>query len=339
MNSDELKLRMDPERYRALSPREQYLLNVTDADRDGTPHLVLASVFGDLEMVKTLISEGADLNAAAHNDMGMRMVASTNAVPPSTEQLAEFEKLMSLVPEGMLNQPAANTPRSTLSTALMAASRFGFVEIAEVLLKAGAQIEKQDFRGATALFIAAENQQADIVNLLLTYGANAAHKSTDARTFLHAAVSGGDANLVKVAMQYPFEINARSDYGDTVLLVASWKRRLDLVEMLIEVGADVNVADRQGMTPLIAIVPDDDWPSCVDTKLMLLLIEHGANVNAIDERGETALFGAAFYGDLEAVKLLTAAGADVTHKDLRGRTAISIAEECGHHDVLDLLRP
>src|SRR6267142_3326001 len=37
MNDDELKLRMDAQRYGALSPREKYLLNVPDADRDGTP--------------------------------------------------------------------------------------------------------------------------------------------------------------------------------------------------------------------------------------------------------------------------------------------------------------
>jgi len=338
MNDDELKLRMDAARYGALSPREKYLLNAPDADRDGTPRLVLASIFGDLEMVKSLISDGADLNAASYNDMGMRMVASPDVVHPSPERLAELEKLMSLIPEEILNQPVVTTPTSTLSTALMAASRFGFAQIAEVLLNAGAQIEKQDFRGATALFIAAENRRADIVNLLLAHGAKPKHVSTDARTFLHAAVSGGDANLVKVAMQYPYEINARSDYGDTPLLLASWMRRLDLVEMLIEVGADVNVADQQGMTPLIAVVPDDDWPACVDTKLVSFLIEHGANVNAVDEKGETAIFGAAFYGDFETVKLLTAAGADVTHADQRGRTAISIAAECDHHDIADFLR-
>jgi ankyrin repeat protein len=338
MNDDELKLRMDAVRYAALSPREKYLLNVSHADRDGTPRLVLASTFGDLETVKSLISEGADLNAASHNDMGMRIVRSPDVVHPSPEQIAELEKLMSLIPEEILNQPVVNTPASTLSTALMAASRFGFFEIAEVLLNAGAQIEKEDFRGATALFIAAENRHANIVNLLLTFGANPKHKSTDARTFLHAAVSGGDANLVQVAMQYPFEINAQSDYGDTPLLIASWKRRLDLVEMLLKVGADVNVTDQQGMTPLLATIPDDDWPDRADAKLISLLIEHGANVNAADEKGETALFGAAFYGDFETVKLLTAAGADVTHKDQRGRTPISIAAECDHHDVADFLR-
>jgi ankyrin repeat protein len=338
MNDDELKLRMDAARYGALPPREKYLLNVSDADRDGTPRLVLASIFGDLEMVKSLISEGADLNAASYNDMGMRMVASPDVVHPSPEQIAEFEKLMSLVPEEILNQPVVNTPTSTLSTALMAASRFGFFEIAEVLLNAGAQTEKEDFRGATALFIAAENRQANIVNLLLNRGANPNHVSADARTFLHAAVSGGDANLVKVAMQYPHQINARSDYGDTALLIASWMRRLDLVQMLIEVGAEVNVADQQGTTPLIAVIPDDDWPMHVDTKLIALLIEHGANVNAADKEGRTALLGATFYGDFETVKLLTAAGADVTHTDRRRRTAISIAAECDHHDIADFLR-
>ena len=108
--------------------------------------------------------------------------------------------------------------------------------------------------------------------------------------------------------------------------------------MLINVSADVNVPDNQGTTPLIAVTPDDDWPTSVDPKIISFLIEHGANVNAADEKGETALFGAAFYGDSETVKLLTAAGADVAHTDQKGRTAISIAVECNHHDIADFLR-
>jgi len=65
MNQDERELRRDLPRYEAMLPREKYLLNLDDADREGTPRLVLASTFGDLEMVKSLISEGADLNATS----------------------------------------------------------------------------------------------------------------------------------------------------------------------------------------------------------------------------------------------------------------------------------
>jgi hypothetical protein len=55
---------MDLPRHEARPPREKYLLNLEDADRQGTPRLVLDSTFGDLEM-KSLTSEGIDLNATS----------------------------------------------------------------------------------------------------------------------------------------------------------------------------------------------------------------------------------------------------------------------------------
>ena len=118
-------------------------------------------------MVKTLVSSGVDLNAGAVNDMGIRLVGAP--FPLSPEQLRELELLKELIPEELEQGIAEANPPPTSSnmTALMVACRFGFTDIAEELLNAGAEIEKLDFRGATALFVAAENRHTDIVEMLL----------------------------------------------------------------------------------------------------------------------------------------------------------------------------
>jgi hypothetical protein len=108
MNKDELKLRMDLPRYEALPPREKYLLNLEDADRQGTPRLVLASTFGDLEMVKSLISEGVDLNATSSRDMGLRLIATPSS--GSAENVRDLEMLKSLISEETLEGGFAVSP-------------------------------------------------------------------------------------------------------------------------------------------------------------------------------------------------------------------------------------
>jgi ankyrin repeat protein len=341
MNEDELKLRMDLPRYEALPPREKYLLNLDDADREGTPRLVLASTFGDLEMVKSLISEGADLNATSSAVGGLKLIAARQS--PSAEQLRDLQTIMSLIPEEIMKSQMAraadpSATRSSGETALMVASRFGFAEIVEALLYAGAQIDKQDARGVPALYIAAENGHAGIVMLLLARGADPLFKTTDATKFLSAAVVGGNTEIINLALQYPCQISAGSKYGSKLLLLAARKRRADIAEKLIELGADVNVADQGGTTPLIAAAPCDDNPGPVGTKLISLLLRHGANVDAANNNGSTALMGASLYGDLEVVKLLVGAGANVSNTDAMGRTAISLALESNHHDIVDFLK-
>jgi len=138
--------------------------------------------------------------------------------PPSAEQLRDLQTIMSLLPEEIMKSQMAraadpNATRPSGETALMVASRFGFAEIVEALLDAGAQIDKQDARGVPALFIAAENAHAGIVRLLLAHGADPLFKTTDATKFLFAAVVGGNTEIINLALQYPCQISAGSNYS------------------------------------------------------------------------------------------------------------------------------
>ncbi|HEY3331755.1 MAG TPA: ankyrin repeat domain-containing protein [Capsulimonadaceae bacterium] len=79
---------------------------------------------------------------------------------------------------------------------------------------------------------------------------------------------------------------------------------------LVFLGADVNVRDPSGGTPLLWAVDD---VNCVR-----FLVSHGADVNAMDNEGSTALFNAATSGNIEVVKYLIANGATDTDGALQG---------------------
>jgi ankyrin repeat protein len=69
-----------------------------------------------------------------------------------------------------------------------------------------------------------------------------------------------------------------------------------------------------------------------------LLLEHGADINLQDETGLTPLQWASFNGALEVVRLLLEHGADVEATNKQGKTALQEAAQEGHDQVLKLLR-
>ena len=113
----------------------------------------------------------------------------------------------------------------------------------------------------------------------------------------------------------------------------------DIVELLIQHGADINTKDQWGTTPLFWSVNNlYFYESLVDViDIMNLLIANGADVNSKTEQGWPNIFFAADAGKTEAVKLLLEAGADISFKDDAGQTALHVAAQNGHTDVVELL--
>jgi ankyrin repeat protein len=93
------------------------------------------------------------------------------------------------------------------------------------------------------------------------------------------------------------------------------------VEKLISEGKEVNVRDKEGMTPL--------HKSCFlgHVETVKLLIQNGAGVNAKNDKGETPLHFAADGGMPEIVQILIDSGADINAKTNEGNTAIDYVKK------------
>jgi ankyrin repeat protein len=68
------------------------------------------------------------------------------------------------------------------------------------------------------------------------------------------------------------------------------------------------------------------------------LIKHGAKINWQSKSGSSALMEAALEGRTDTVKLLVEANADPSLSDLLERTALVIAEQQGHLDIVEMLK-
>jgi ankyrin repeat protein len=134
-------------------------------------------------------------------------------------------------------------------------------------------------------------------------------------------VRAGDAEIVKLFIGAGMPPDAR-DGGFTPLLEAARRGHEEVVSVLIDAGADVDVPDSYGVTPLMFSLISGAAKSARQ------LIEKGATVNARDIDGRTALVEAlTTENDIpdEVIAALIAHGADVNVRIAGGLTPLMIA--------------
>jgi ankyrin repeat protein len=103
-----------------------------------------------------------------------------------------------------------------------------------------------------------------------------------------------------------------------------------IVQMLLEKGADTNVKDRQGITPLMK-ASQLGWATS-----MRMLLEHGAKVNVKDADGRTPLMFSMGNRGISAAAVLLDKGAEVNAKDSMGQTALMYALRNAQQDPIRL---
>jgi ankyrin repeat protein len=119
---------------------------------------------------------------------------------------------------------------------------------------------------------------------------------------LFRVVRVGDAGQVKALLQSGADPNVRDDLGATPLMYAGALPAQDCVRALLEGGADVNAMTPTGSTALM-------WATGQPATVRLL-IDHGADVNAKTKSGTTALLTATRRANVESMKILLARGAN-----------------------------
>jgi ankyrin repeat protein len=170
----------------------------------------------------------------------------------------------------------------------------GYVDIAELLLDRGANVNAVNKRGETALHLAATRQNAKAVLVLIARGANVNAADADGITPLHDASHAVDGcDTVRVLVYKGAGLNARTRHGRTPLHSAVDKGDIKSAAFLIEKGAKVNIKDENGRTPLdIAIrEAEGEYATRTDKSMAELLrkaavAEHQAKQHAerLDEQ-------------------------------------------------------
>ena len=202
-----------------------------------------------------------------------------------------------------------NEKRKKGTTPLIAAARSGHLEIVNLLLAAGAEVDPKTgpkrVGQPTALWWAARNGHQVIVETLLENGADVNGKEGKLTpTALMEAVERGHPFIVEVLLIGGANPNEKNAYGRTALWMAAILGRTKAVEILLENGADVNTTGEIGLTPLMLAV--DSWK--FKYWIVKALLENGADVNMKDKGGNTASMFAKKRGYDEFFQLLKDTG-------------------------------
>lgn len=252
-----------------------------------------------------------------------------------------------------MNENAGNADDALIN----AASR-GDAAGVEDALKRGADPEAVDDLGETALQVAACNgsESARCVELLLKAGADVNRRNIYGETALIAAARSGDAASLKKLIAAGAELDVRSrstnSDGGTALGAAVYHDHARCVEILLDAGADPNVADKSGAYPIEyalrsarsvkalvkaggtqALKDELNTPVLVqaaqwaDADVVNALIDGGADVGCREAYiGNTPLHAAAERGNIAAVRVLIAAGADRHARNDAGRTPYELVD-------------
>ncbi|XP_051724288.1 fibronectin type 3 and ankyrin repeat domains protein 1-like [Ctenopharyngodon idella] len=185
-------------------------------------------------------------------------------------------------------------------TPLMVAAQKGFTSLADILVKHGADINKRESTGKNSLMLACYAGHLDTVKYLRNCGSTWQSRDTDGCTPLHWAVDGGHLPVIT----YMIQDGCKVDVMDKVSLwtplmrVSAISGNAAVASVLLQAGAEVNVRDKAGKTPLMVAVLNNH------VELVKLLLDSGADHHMKNEYGAGAADMAKAFGRQNIINLL-----------------------------------
>lgn len=310
--------------------------------------LIEAIKKGNLEIMKMLISEGADVNAYFEKSTPLSAAAA------SDPEISKF-----LIGKGA----------KVYSGLLYVAAEYGNVKLASFLLNNGLDVNGGNSDDNTPLLYAIYRYDTErhpsysyreeeedehlrlsirikeYIKMLIEKGVDLNVKNIEGDTALMGAAKNNLSNIIELLAKKNIDVNKTDKDGETALMRACENDQVEAVKTLVQLGADVNARDKKGMTVLMYAALMRSWDKgdipqglgssdqALDAhwtnanQIVKILIDKGAAVNAKDSQGNTALMYAVDAHRVKMVPLLILRGADMNAKNNDGETPYDIAKK------------
>ncbi|XP_026301628.1 E3 ubiquitin-protein ligase MIB1 isoform X1 [Apis cerana] len=255
----------------------------------GHTALQAASQNGHLEVVKILLRYKADVEIEDKDgDRAVHYAA-----------FGDESGVMALLAGAGADLNSRNKRRLT---ALHIAISKGHAGVVRTLLELGCHPSLQDAEGDTPLHDAISKKRDDILALLLDHAADITLTNNDGFNALHHAALRGNPSAMRVLLSKlprPWIVDEKKDDGYTALHLAALNNHVEVAEQLARAGkADLDLQNVNLQTALHLAVERQH------TQIVRLLVRAGANLNVADKDGDTPLHEALRYHTLSQLRQL-----------------------------------
>jgi ankyrin repeat protein len=241
-------------------------IEIDELGAGGYTALMAAAYYGHKSVVKTLLEAGANPNLLSDDDglgtgMTALMLTAGSFFANNRQSIAKL-----LLANGAdVNQQGLGGKTAIVYAALAGA---GYRECVETLIAADADLDLRDDRGHTVLTLVAAAENYQMLNLLIQSGASTA--GLESIQLIQAASIG---NVDRVRSLLSGKVNLDLDRGAAIGKAAA-AGHTEIVKLLIQAGANVNLSDRSGFTPIASAAYAGYG------EIVRLLIDAGADIQA-----------------------------------------------------------
>lgn len=294
--------------------------DIEEHNRHGWTPLMVASLNGQVDLARRLLNHGADLYALEREGKSAIHYAAMRGGPDAVRLLARLG--------ADVNEVDTFGGYAPLHLAAAHCNRQIVQDTCAVLLAAGADVNARNKWGGTALWSAAISGRGDLAEFLLRHGADLDIRDQEGKTVLMFVVKmsffDGMAGKLLTCGADP---NARDNEDRTALMYAALSARRSTIDILLDGGADINLQDTRGRTALMYAA--GEAPKASEIGMLgreASTTPKGGNAPKWDAGKKAARLAKAYHTRAEAVRHLLEHGADPEMRDAEGQTALEIAQ-------------
>jgi ankyrin repeat protein len=171
---------------------------------------------------------------------------------------------------------------------LVSAAAEGDLDAVSSLLDDGVDVDSRDATGRTAVTAAVYGGHADLVRLLVEEGADLDLQDDTRANAVLATGETGDVQVLREVLRGKPDLTRTNRFGGTALIPAADRGHVDVVRELVRTDVDIDHVNNLGWTALLeAVILGDGGPA--HQEIVRILVDAGADVALADGEGVTPL--------------------------------------------------